>query len=200
MTNLDSTLKSRDIALPTKVHLVKVMVFPEVMYGCESLTIKKAECWRIDAFAVWCWRTFSRVPWTARSSNQSILMKSVLKIHWKEWFWRWNFNTLAIWWEELTHLKIPSWWERLKAGGEEDDRGWDGWKASPSQWTWVWVKSGSWWWTGRLCMLQSMRSQRVRHNWATELNWAHTAYITAYVGYTNKEPIVFIIHIILGKI
>ena len=73
MTNLDSILKSRDITLPTKVHLVKAMVFPEVMYGCESWTIKKAECWKIDAFELWCWRRLLRVPWTARRSNQSIL-------------------------------------------------------------------------------------------------------------------------------
>ena len=73
MTNLDSTLKSRDITLPPKVHLVKAMVFPVVMYGCESWTIKKAECWRMDAFKLWCWRRLLRVPWTARRSNQSIL-------------------------------------------------------------------------------------------------------------------------------
>ncbi|KAB0370003.1 hypothetical protein FD755_017965 [Muntiacus reevesi] len=73
MTNLDSILKSRDITLPTKVHLVKAMVFPVVMYGCESWTVKKAECQKIDAFELWCWRRLLRVPWTARRSNQSIL-------------------------------------------------------------------------------------------------------------------------------
>ena len=73
MTNLDSILKSRDISLPTKVHAVKAMVFPVVMYGCESWTVKKAECRRIDAFELWCWRILLRVPWTARRSNQSIL-------------------------------------------------------------------------------------------------------------------------------
>ena len=80
-------------------------------------------------------------------------------------------NTLATWCEELTHLKGPWCWERLKAGEEGDDRGWDGWMASPTQWTWVWVSSGSWWWTGRPGVLQSMGSQRVRHDWAIELNW-----------------------------
>ena len=84
MTNLNSILKSRDIPLPTKVHLVKAMVFPVVMYGCESWTIKKAEHRRIDAFELWCWRRLMRVPWTARRSNQSILRKSVLNIHWKD--------------------------------------------------------------------------------------------------------------------
>ena len=84
MTNLDSILKSRDITLPTKVHLVKAIVFPVVMYGCESWTIKKAEHQRMDAFELWCWRRLLRVPWTARRSNQSILRKSVLNIHWKD--------------------------------------------------------------------------------------------------------------------
>ena len=97
--------------------------------------------------------------------------RSVLGIHWKDWCWSWNSNTLATWCEELTHVKRPWCWERLKAGGEGDDRGWDGWMASPTQWTWVWVNSGSWWWTGRPGMLQSMGLQRVEHNWATELNW-----------------------------
>ena len=132
-TKLDRILKSRDITLPTKVHLVKAMVFPVVMYGCESWAIKKAKPWRIDAFELWCWRRLLRVPWTARRSNLSIpkeispeysleglILK--LKLH------------LATWCEKLTHWKTPWCWERLKAG-EEDDRGWDGWMASPTLWT-----------------------------------------------------------------
>ena len=87
--------------------------------------------------------------------------KSVLGVHWKDWRWRWNSNTLAAWCDELTHLKRPWYWERLKVGGEGDDRGWDDWMTSPTQWTWVWVNSGSWCWTGRPGMLQSMGSQRV---------------------------------------
>ena len=127
MTNLDSSLKSRDITLPTKVHLVKAMVFLVVMYWCESLTIKKAECRRIDAFELWCWKRLLSVPWTARRSNQSILREwSVLNFHWKYWCWGWNSNTLTTWCEELTHWKIPWCWERLKAGREREDRGWDG--------------------------------------------------------------------------
>ena len=98
-------------------------------------------------------------------------MRAVLNIHWKDWCWSWHSNTLATWCEELTHLKRPWCWERLKAGGERDDRGWDGWMVSPTQWTWFWVNSGSWWWTGRPGMLQSMGLQRVRDDWATELNW-----------------------------
>ena len=141
MTNLDSILKSRDITLPTKFHLVKAMVFPVVIYGCESWTLKKTEHRRIDAFELWCWRRPLRVPWTARRSNQSILKKLVLNIHWKDWCWSWNSDTLATWSEELTQLKRPWCWERLKAGGEEDGRGCDGWMASLTQWTWVWVKS-----------------------------------------------------------
>ena len=86
-------------------------------------------------------------------------------------------NTLATWCRELTHLKRPWGWERLKAGREGDDRGWDGWMASLTQWTWVWVNSGSWGWTGRPGVLQSMGLQRVRHKWATELNWTSARFI-----------------------
>ena len=125
MTNLDSILKSRDIIWPTKVHLVKAMVFPVVMYGCESWTIKKAEHQIIDAFELWCWRRLLRIPWTARRSNQSIQKKSTLNIHWKDLCWSWSSNTLATWCEELTHGKRPWCWERLRARGEVVSRGWD---------------------------------------------------------------------------
>ena len=168
MTNLDSILKRRDITLSTKVHLVKAMVFPVVMYGCESWTIKKAECWRIDSFELWCWSRLLRVPWRARRSNQSIL-KEISPEYSLEGLML-NSNTLATWCEELTHLKRPWCWERLKVGGEGDDRGWDGWMASLTRRTWVWVSSRSWWWTGKLGILQSMGSQRDRHDWVTELN------------------------------
>ena len=97
--------------------------------------------------------------------------KSVLNIHLKDWCWSWNSNTLATWCEELTRWKRPWCWERLRAGGEGDDRGWDGWMASPTGWTWVWAGSRSWWWTGKPGVLQFMESQRVRHDWETELNW-----------------------------
>ena len=98
MTNLDSIFKSTDITLPTKVHLVKAMVFPVVRYGCESWTIEKAERWRIDGSELWCWRRPLRVPWTARRSNQSILKEISPDINWKDWCWRWNFSTLTTWW------------------------------------------------------------------------------------------------------
>ena len=169
MTNLDSILKSRD-SLPTKLCLFKTVVFPIVMYGYESWTIKKAECWRIDSLELWYWRRLFRVPWTMRRSNQSVL-KEVSPEYWKDWCWSWNSNTLATWCEELTHWKRPWYWERLKTGGEGDDRGWDDWMASLTRWTWVWASSKSWWWTGKPGVLQSMGFQRVRHDWATELNW-----------------------------
>ena len=171
MTILDSILKNRDITLPTKVCLVKAMVFPVVMFGCESWTIRKAECGRIYAFELCYWRRLLRVPCTERRSNQSILKEMSPEYSLKGWCWSWNSNTLATWCEELTHWKRTWCWERLKAGGEGDDRGWDGWMASPTRWPWVWVSSGSWWWTGKPGVLQSMGSQRVGHDWATELKW-----------------------------
>ena len=159
--------------MSTKVPLVKAMVLPVVMYGCESWTIRKAEHQRIDAFEL-CWRRLLRVPWTARRSNQSILKKINLECSLEGLMLKlpsWNSNTLATWCEELTHLKRCWCWDRLWAGGEGDDRGWDGWMASLTQWTLVWVDSGSWWWTGRPGVLRFMESQRVRHDWATELKW-----------------------------
>ena len=106
--------------------------------------------------------------WWAFKTHKS---KSVLNIHWKDQCWSWNSNTFTTWCEDLTHLKRPWCWEGLGAGGEGDNRGWDGWTASLTECKWVWVNSGSWWWTGRPGMLQSMGSQRVGHDWATELNW-----------------------------
>ena len=96
--------------------------------------------------------------------------KSVLSVHWKDWCWSWNSSTLATWCQVLTHWKRPWCWERLRAGGERDDRGWDGWMASLTS-TWVEVRSGSWWWTGKPAVLQSIGSQRLQHSWVTELNW-----------------------------
>ena len=128
MTSLDSMLKSRDITLPTKVHLVKAMVFPALMYDCESWTIKRAECWRIDAFELQCWERLLRVPSTAKRSYQSILKEIkpeysleglMLKLQY--------FGHLC---KEPTHWKRPWNWERLMAKGEEGGRGWDGWIAS----------------------------------------------------------------------
>ena len=175
MTNLDSILKSRDITLPTKARQVKAMVFPVVMYGCDSWTMKKAERWRIDAFELWCWRRLLRVPWTAKRSNQSILKETSAECSVEGLMLKLKLQYFGTWSEELTHWKRPWCWERLKVG-EGDNRGWDSWMASLTQWTWVWVNSRSWWWTGRPGMLQSMGLQRVGHDWATELNWNESCY------------------------
>ena len=129
------------------------------MYGCESWTIKKAECWRIDALKLWCWRRLLRVLWTARRSNQSTL-KEISPEYSLEGLMLINSNTLATWCEELTHWKRPWCWERLKAG-EGDDRGWDGWVASPTQWTWVWIGSRSLRWTRKSGVLQTMVSKEL---------------------------------------
>ena len=134
MTNLDSKLKSRDIILPTKVHIIKAMVFPVVMYGCESWTIKKSEPQRFEAFGLWCWRRLLRVPWTARRSNQSILkeinpehsLKGLMLKLKLQYFWPSGH-------EEPTHQKRSCCLERLNAGGKGDDRGQDDWMASPTQ-------------------------------------------------------------------
>ena len=172
MTNLESILKSRDITLPTKVHLVKAMVFPVVMYGCESWSIKEGEHRRIDAFELWSCRRLLRVPWTARSFNQSILKNINPKYSLEGLMLKLKLQYLATWCEGWTHWKRPWCWERLKVG-EGDNRGWQVWMVTLNWWTWVWTSSGRWWWTGKPGMLQSMGSQRVRQtkwlNW-TELN------------------------------
>ena len=148
----DSIFKSRDITLPTKSCLVKVMFFPVVIYGCESWTVKKAERQRIDAFELWCWRRLLQVPWTARRSNQSILKEinpgsslEGLKLQY--------FGHIM---QRVDSLEKTLMLGGIGAGGEGDDRGWDGWMASPSHCTWVWVNSGSWWWTGRPGVLRFM--------------------------------------------
>ena len=129
---------------------------------------------RIDAFELWCWRRLLRVPWTARRSNKSILKEISPEYSLEGWMLK--LNRLATWCEELTYLKRPWCWERLRAGGDAEDRGWDGWMASPTWWTWVWVNSGSWWWTGRPGVLWFLGLQRVGHDWATELNWTKQSY------------------------
>ena len=115
MTNLDCILKSRDITLPTKVCLIKAMVFPVVMYGCESWTIKKAKHRRIDAFELWCWRRLLRVPWTARRSNQSILKEISPECSLEGLMWSWKSNILATWCKELAHLKRPWHWGKTES-------------------------------------------------------------------------------------
>ena len=156
MTNLDSTLKSRDIALPTKVHPVKAMVFPIVMYGCESWVMKKAECQRADAFELWCWRRLLRVPWTAERSNQPVFKVISSKYSLEGLMPKLQYFGHQMWRADSLEKTLS--WGRSKAG-EGDSRGWDGWMASLTQWTWVWANSGRWWRTGKLGMLQFMGSQ-----------------------------------------
>ena len=152
MTNLDSILKSRD-SLPTMFCLVKAMVFPVVIYGCESWTRKKAEHWRIDTFELWCWRRLWRVPWTARRSNQSILKEISPECSLEGLMLKLNlqYSGRLMW--RTDSLEKTLMLGKIEAGGEGDDRGWDGRMASPTQWTWVWVNSGSRRWTGRLGVL-----------------------------------------------
>ena len=165
MTKLDSILKSWDITLPTKVHLVKAMVFPVVIYGCEIWTIKNAVHWRIDAFELWCWRS----PWTARRSNQSILKEISPECSLEGLMLRLKLQYFGHLMWRVDSLEKTLMLEGSGAGGEVDDRGWDGWMASLTQWTWVWVNSRSWWWTGRPAMFRFMGSKRVRYDWVTEL-------------------------------
>ena len=171
MTKLDSIFKSRDITLSTKIHLVKAMVFPVVMYGCESWTVKKAESRRIDAFKLWCWRRLLRVPWTARRSNQSILRDICPGCSLEGIMLKLKLQYFGHLMQRVDSLEKILMLGGIGAGAEGDDRGWDGCMASLTRWTWVWVNSGSWWCTGRPGVLRFMGSQRVGHDWATELNW-----------------------------
>ena len=170
MTNLDNILKSRDITLPTKVRLVKAMVFPVVRNGCESWSIKKAEHWRIDAFELWCWRRLLRVPWTARRSNQSILKEISPEYSLKWLLLKLKLQSFGYLMQRTDSLEKPLCWGRLKAGGEGDNRGWNGWMASLTQWTWVEqaprVRDGQ----GRLVCCGPW-DHRVGHNWVMKLNW-----------------------------
>ena len=178
---LDSIFKSRDITLPTKVHLVKGMVFPVVMYGSKSWTMKNAEHRRIDAFELSCWRRLLRVPWTARRSNQSILKEISPGISLEGMMLKLKLQYFG-------HL-VKSWligkdsdagrdWGQEKKGTTEDGMaGWHHWLDGRDSW----VNSGSWWWIGRPGVLRFMGSQRVGHDWATELNW-----MSLLIPWTNQ--------------
>ena len=174
MTNLDSILKSRDITLPTKVCLVRAMVFPLVTHRCASWTVKKAEYRRIDAFKLWHWRRLLRVPWTARRSNQSILKEISPGCSLEGLILKLKLQYFGHLMRRADSFERPSCWERLRAGGEGDDRGWDGWMASPTQWTWVWVDSGSWCWQGGLACCGSWGRKELdtteRQNWTEQLS------------------------------
>ena len=173
MTNLDSILKNRDIPLPTKVHVVKAMVFPVVMYGCESWTLKKTEHWRTDAFELWCWRRLLRVTWTARTSNQSILKEISAECSLEELMLKLKLQYFGHLMRRSGSLERSWCWEGLGAGGEVDDRGWGGWMASLTQWKWVWVNYGlvmdreAW----HAVVHGAAKSQTWLSN-RTELNWS----------------------------
>ena len=168
MTNLDSILQSRDITLSAKVHLIKAMVFPVVMYGCESRTIKKAEHQRIDAFELWCWRRLLRVLWTARRSNQSILKEISPECSLEGLMLKPKLQYFGHLMQRTDSFEKTQILRKIESGRR---RGRYGWMASPTQWAWVWASSGTWWWTGKTCVLQSMGLQKVKHDWVTELNW-----------------------------
>ena len=169
MTKLDNILKRQHITLPTKVHLVKAMAFPVVMYGCESWTIKKAECRRIDAFELWCWRRLLRVPWTARRSNQSILKEISPKYSLKGLMLKLKLQYFGHLMRRTDSLEETLMLGKIEGRRRRRQQRMRWLMASPTQWKWVRASSGDWWWTEKPGMLQSMGSQRVRHDWATVL-------------------------------
>ena len=177
MINLDSRLKSRDIT-SKKVHLVKAMVFPIVLCGGESWTIKKAEHWRIDAFELWCWRRVLRIPWTARRSNQSILKEVSPEYSLEGLILKLKLQYFGHLMRRTNSFEKTVMLGKIEGRRRRDDRGWDGWMASLTRWTWVWVSSRSWWWTGKSGVLQSMGLQRVGHDWVTELNWTEFFFLS----------------------
>ena len=152
----------------TKIHLIKAIIFQVVTFGCESWTIKKAELRRIDAFELWCWRRLLRVLWTAKGSNQSIL-KEISPEYWlEELMLKLKLQYFGHLMRSTDSLEKTWCWKRLKVGREGDNRGWDDWMASLTQWTWVWENSRRFWRTGKPYVLQFMELQRVRHNWMIE--------------------------------
>ena len=151
-----------------KVPDSQSLVFPVAMYKCASWTIEKAECQRIDAFKLWCYRRLLKVPWTARRSSQSILKKINPEYSLQGLMLKLNFQYFVHLMEKPTHWKRHWCCERLKAGREGDNRGWDGWMASLTQWTWVYASSRSWWRMVKPDVLESIRSQRVWHYLVTE--------------------------------
>ena len=168
--NLDSVLKSRDITLPTKVCLVTAIVFLIVVWMWES-PYKGSCAPKIDDFKLWCWRRLLRFLWTARRSNQSILKEISPGCSLEGLMLKLKLQYFGHRMRRVDSSEKTWCWEELGAREDGDDRGWDGWMASLTRWMWVSVNSGSWWWTGKPGMLQFMGSQRVGHDWATELNW-----------------------------
>ena len=183
------------------------MVFPVVMYVCENWTIKKAEHQRIDAFKMWYWRRVLRIPWTARRSNQSILKEISPEYSSEELMLKLNLQHFdyLIWRTDLFEKTLMM--GKIEGGREGNNRESDGWMVSPTWWTWVWASFGSWWWTGELGVLQSMGSQRVGHNWVTELNWLSWSYCICILKiwcnellYISSQPYILWHHIASWKL
>ena len=141
------------------------------MYGCERWTIKKADCRRINAFELWCWRRLLRVHWTARRSNQSILKEISPEYSWEGLMLKLKLQYFDQLMWRADSLEKTLMLGKIEGRKRRGHRGWDDWRASPTRWTWVWVNSGSWSWTRKPGILQSMGLQRVGQDWATELNW-----------------------------
>ena len=163
MTNLNSMLKSRDITLSTKIRLVNAVVFPVVRYECESWTVKKAECQRIDAFELWCWRRLLRVPWTAISSNQSILKEISPEYSLQGQMLKLSLQYFGHLMQRTDSLEKTLILGKIEGRRRGRQRMRYGWMVSLTRWTWVWTSSGSWWWTGKPGMLQSVHG--VTKNW-----------------------------------
>ena len=138
------------------------------MYGCESWTIMRAECWRIDAFKLWCWRRLLRVPWTARRTNQSILKEINPEYSLEGLMLKLKLQYFGHLMQRTDTLEKILMLGKIKGRRRGNDREWDGWMSSLTRWTWIWANSGRWWMTGRPGMLQSMDLQRVRHDWVTK--------------------------------
>ena len=151
--------------MDVRVGLWRKLSAKELMLKKKKIKKKK----RIDAFALWYWKRLLRVPWTARKSNQSILKEISSGCSLEGLMLKLKLQYFGMMWR--AHLKRPWCWENLTARGEGDNRGWDSWMSSPTRWTWVRVDPRSWCWTGRPGVLRFMGSQRVRHDWVTELNW-----------------------------
>ena len=180
MKNLDNILKKQKYpftnkgpssqsyykaeTLPTKVHIVRPMVFPLVVYGCESWTIKKAEHWRIGMFELWCWRRLLRIPWIARRSKQSILKEISSKYSLEGLMLKVKLQYFGHLMERTDSLEKTLILGKIEGRRRRDDRGWDGWMASLTGWTWVWVSPRCWWWTEKPDVLQSMELQRDGYN------------------------------------
>ena len=178
------------------------MVFPVVVYGCESWTIKKAECQRIEAFELWCWRRFLRIPWTARRSSQSILKEISPECSLEGLMLKLKLQYFGHLMQRVDSFEKTLMLGKIEGRKRRDNRGWDGWMASPTQWTWVWVNSRTSWWTGRPGVLWFMGSQRGRHDWASELNWrkSQVTFIVTFVLISSlPDPLPYFCHQLILK-